>query len=130
MEHRATFKVFYEDTDSLGVVYYANYFKYLERGRSEFLATSGRSVSDWNDAGVLFVVHSLEATFRRPLRLGEEFDVVTALALPSPYRCRFTQRVERDGQTCMRASVDIACLDADQNLIEAPEALRPLLSPG
>ena len=50
MEQRVSFKVYYEDTDSLGVVYYANYFKFMERGRSEFLTAQGRSVADWNAA--------------------------------------------------------------------------------
>lgn len=126
MEHRIDFKVYYEDTDSLGVVYYANYFKYFERGRTEFLGQQGRSIMEWNDSGVLFVVHSLEASFRRSLRLGETFDVVTRLELPSPYRCRFQQRIERDGELCVAARVDIACLNAEQNLIEAPSELHTL----
>jgi len=126
VEHRIAFKVYYEDTDSLGVVYYANYFKYLERGRSEFIATTGREVAEWNDAGYLFVVHSLEAQFRRSLKLGETFDVVTTLELPSPYRCRFQQRVERDGEVCVKAQVDCACLDAAGNLIEVPDRFREM----
>lgn len=128
MEHRIAFKVYYEDTDSLGVVYYANYFKYLERGRSEFIGTSGKEISDWNAAGYLFVVHSLEAQFRKSLRLGETFDVVTTLEVPSPYRCRFQQRVERDGELCVRAQVDCACLDGSGNLIEVPAQFRAMAS--
>jgi acyl-CoA thioester hydrolase len=57
VQHRVSFKVYYEDTDSLGVVYYANYFKFMERGRSEFLGAYGRSVAEWNADGVLLVVH-------------------------------------------------------------------------
>ncbi len=126
MEHRIAFKVYYEDTDSLGVVYYANYFKYFERGRSEFIGTSGREISDWNAAGYVFVVHSLEAQFRRSLALGETFDVVTTMELPSPYRCRFQQRIERAGEVCVKAQVDCACLDTAGNLIEAPTRFRDM----
>ena len=45
-EHRVAYKVYYEDTDSLGVVYYANYLKFLERGRSEFLGSRGRPIQE------------------------------------------------------------------------------------
>jgi acyl-CoA thioester hydrolase len=124
MEHRVSFKVYYEDTDSLGVVYYANYFKYLERGRAEFLESFGRSVADWNRDGYLFVVHSVEATFRRPAALGETIDVVTALELPSRHRARFRQRIEKDGQLVLRGRVDVACLDPRQRLIPFPDELR------
>ncbi|MFL5800449.1 MAG: thioesterase, partial [Roseiflexaceae bacterium] len=48
MEHRVAYKVYYEDTDCLGVVYYANYLKYLERGRTEFVGAQGRDIRDWN----------------------------------------------------------------------------------
>jgi acyl-CoA thioester hydrolase len=126
VEHRIAFKVYYEDTDSLGVVYYANYFKYFERGRSEFIGTSGREISDWNAAGYVFVVHSLEAQFRRSLALGETFDVVTTLEVPSPYRCRFQQRIERQGELCVKAQIDIACLDAAGGLIEVPAQFRAM----
>lgn len=129
VEHRIAFKVYYEDTDSLGVVYYANYFKYFERGRSEFIGTSGREISDWNADGYLFVVHSLEANFRKPLRLGETFDVATTLELPSPYRCRFQQKIEREGELCVRAQVDCACLDASGNLIEVPQTFAAMAVP-
>lgn len=123
MEHRVAFKVYYEDTDSLGVVYYANYFKYLERGRSEYFEEGGRSVADWNRDGYLFVVHQVEATFRRPLALGDRFEVVTEAEVSSPYRLRCRQRIERDGQLCVTARVDVACTDRDGSLIRLPTNL-------
>lgn len=126
VEHRIAFKVYYEDTDSLGVVYYANYFKYFERGRSEFIAASGREISQWNQAGYVFVVHSLEAQFRRSLKLSETFEVVTTLELPSPYRCRFQQRIEREGEVFVRAQVDCACLDSAGSLTEVPARFREM----
>ena len=114
MEQRVSFKVYYEDTDSLGVVYYANYFKFMERGRTEFVGAHGRSVAQWNAEGVLVVVHSVQA----------QFSVVSA------YRGRFTQRLTRaaTGELCVDATVDIVCLDTNQNLIELPAGLRELAS--
>ncbi|MGB2700787.1 MAG: hotdog domain-containing protein, partial [Candidatus Phosphoribacter baldrii] len=98
MQQSVSFKVYYEDTDSLGVVYYANYFKFMERGRSEFLTHQGRSVADWNADGFLLVVHSVQATFKKPAVLGDVVDIVTTFTVPSVYRGRFAQRVERAGE--------------------------------
>ncbi len=123
MEQRVSFKVYYEDTDSLGVVYYANYFKFIERGRSEYFSATGRSVADWNAAGFLLVVHSVQATFKKPAVLGDVVDIVTTFTLPSVYRGRFAQRVERKGELLVDAIVDVVCLDRDQNLIEFPSVL-------
>ena len=126
MEQRLPFKVYYEDTDSLGVVYYANYFKYIERGRSEFLSGTGKSIAEWNAEGYLMVVHSLTAKFKRPAVLGDLVDVVTSLTLPSVYRGRFQQRVERDGELLFEADVDVVCLNRDQALVEFPREIATL----
>lgn len=126
MQQSVSFKVYYEDTDSLGVVYYANYFKFMERGRSEFLTHQGRSVADWNADGFLLVVHSVQATFKKPAVLGDLVDIVTTFTVPSVYRGRFAQRVERAGELLVDGIVDVVCLDADQNLIEFPPQLRAL----
>jgi tol-pal system-associated acyl-CoA thioesterase len=130
MEHRVAFTVYYEDTDSLGVVYYANYFKFMERGRSEFVAArTGRPVQDWNADGFSLVVHKVEATFRLGARLGDVVDVVSTFSVESPFRGRFAQCVERaaTGEVCVQGHVDVVCLDAATGrLIELPAALAAL----
>ena len=72
-----SYTVYYEDTDCLGAVYYANYLKFMERGRSEFLRAHGKSVADWNKEGILIVVHALTMTFRKAASLGDLLDVAT-----------------------------------------------------
>ena len=129
MEHRVSYKVYYEDTDCLGIVYHANYLKFMERGRSEFLAAHGRTVQDWNREGYLIVVHSLHITYRRAAVLGDILDVVSSFTLGSRFRGTFHQRVERAGELIVEADVDIVCLDADQQLVSFPEGLRALASP-
>lgn len=123
-----SYKVYYEDTDSLGVVYYANYFKFMERGRSEYVGAHGQSVADWNAAGVLIVVHSVAATFKKAAVLGDIIDVVSSFSVASAYRGRFTQRLVRQGtgELVVDATVDVVCLDGDQNLVELPAALRAM----
>jgi acyl-CoA thioester hydrolase len=124
--HRVSYTVYYEDTDSLGVVYYANYFKFLERGRSEFLRSRGLAVADLNRAGYLIVVHSAKATFRIGAELGDVLDVVSTFSVASAFKGRFQQRIERDGALVVDAVVDVACLDADRRLTMLPPLVREL----
>jgi tol-pal system-associated acyl-CoA thioesterase len=118
--HRVAFKVYYEDTDAIGVVYYANYLKFLERGRTELLGARGRPIQDWNRDGYLFVVYELSMKFRRSARLGNLVEVVSTFELGSAYRGRFSQRIECAGELLVQAEVDVVCVDAQQNLREFP----------
>lgn len=129
MGHTVSYRVYYEDTDCLGVVYYANYLKFMERGRTEFLDHHGRSVADWNRDGVLIVVHAVDAKFRKAAALGDRLDVVSTFRMDSPYRGTFHQRIERLGELLVVADVQVVCLDRDQQLIEFPDGLRALAVP-
>jgi acyl-CoA thioester hydrolase len=121
MEHRVAYKVYYEDTDSLGVVYYANYLKYLERGRTEYVGQSGRDIRDWNADGYYFVVYAMTIHFRKPAELGDLVDVVSTFALQSPYRGLFRQRIERAGELLVDADVEIVCLSRARQIQEFPD---------
>ncbi|MFV9507555.1 MAG: YbgC/FadM family acyl-CoA thioesterase [Oscillochloridaceae bacterium umkhey_bin13] len=121
MEHRVAYKVYYEDTDSLGVVYYANYLKYLERGRSEFVGAQGKPIEQWNREGYYFVVYALTMKFKKSATLGDMVEVVSHLNLTSAYRGRFSQRIECRGELLVEAEVDIVCVDPQQQLREFPK---------
>ncbi len=127
MEHRVSYKVYYEDTDSLGVVYYANYLKYLERGRTEFVGAQGRPIQDWNHDGFFFVVYALKMKFKRSATLGDLIEVVSSFRLSSAYRGRFSQRIECRGELMVEAEVDIVCVDQHQQLREFPQLERESL---
>lgn len=118
-----TVKVYYEDTDALGVVYYANYLRYLERGRSEWIALSGKPVEEWNREGVLFAVYQLKMKFLRPARLGDLCEVVTHHAGGSDFRKKLRQRIERRGELITEAEVEIVCLDRELQLQEFPPGI-------
>ncbi len=120
MEHRVGYKIYYEDTDSLGVVYYANYLKYLERGRTEYVGARGRPIQLWNQDGYYFVVYELQMKFKRSAGLGDEIEVVSRFQRTSAYRGRFTQRIECRGEVLVEADVDIVCIDPQQRLREFP----------
>lgn len=120
MEHRVGYKIYYEDTDSLGVVYYANYLKYLERGRTEYVGSRGQPIQLWNREGYYFVVYELQMKFKRSAALGDEIEVVSTFERTSAYRGRFTQRIECRGEVLVEADVDIVCIDPQQRLREFP----------
>lgn len=120
MEHRVSYKIYYEDTDSLGVVYYANYLKYLERGRTEYVGRQGRDIREWNRLGYNFVVYAMNIRFRKPAGLSDIIEVVSTFELKSAYRGVFKQRIERRGELIVEADVEIVCLDNDRQLQEIP----------
>jgi tol-pal system-associated acyl-CoA thioesterase len=124
MDHRVTYKVYYEDTDCLGVVYHANYLKYFERGRTEYVAQQGKDIRLWNDEGYFFVVYAMNIKFRKPALLGDSVDVVSSFAMTSSYRGVFKQRIERAGETIVEADVELVCLDRGQRLQEFPADFR------
>ncbi len=72
-------KIYYEDTDAGGVVYYANYLKYFERARTEFMASKGIDVAKLAERGIHFVVVSAEIYYKKPARLGETITVMTKI---------------------------------------------------
>ncbi len=105
-------RVYYEDTDAGGVVYYANYLKFLERARTEWLASLGFTLTALQrDHGALFVVHRLDISYRQPARLYDALEVTLALATLGRSRLAAIQDVLRGGEQLVDARVTLACLD-------------------
>jgi tol-pal system-associated acyl-CoA thioesterase len=111
MEHRYSFKIYYEDTDSLGIVYYANYLKFMERARTELIDQGEKSIQQWNQEGFNFAVYQVRIKFLKPVRLGERCEIVTTVVGRGEYRKKLQQRIERGGETVTEALVDLVCLD-------------------
>lgn len=112
MSHSLQVRVYYEDTDAGGVVYYANYLKYLERGRSEFLRALGfeqRALAE--ETGLVFAVRSLTVEYLRPAKLDDLIDVHTAIEAVRRAQVTFAQSIARDAEVLLTATVRIACLD-------------------
>ena len=106
-------RVYWEDTDGGGVVYYANYLKFLERARTDWLRSLGFVQTQLaKDPGVIFVVASLSIDYRRPARLDDALDVLCEFQ-PDGAACMcFKQKIVRGDETIVEASVRVACLDA------------------
>jgi len=127
MKGEIDIKVYYEDTDALGTVYYANYFRYYERGRTELFADHGHAVEDLNAQGVNVLVYHVEATFRRSGRLGDRLRVTTEMqASDSKYRLKLRQVIHRGDELINQADVQLVCVDANGTLREFPKELRQL----
>jgi acyl-CoA thioester hydrolase len=105
-------RVYYEDTDAAGVVYYANYLKYLERARTEWLAAAGVTLSALEiEHNAVFVVHRLEIDYRRPARLGDSLTISLAPVERTRVRLVVAQDILRNDELISRARVWLACLD-------------------
>ena len=105
-------RVYYEDTDAAGVVYYANYLRYLERARTEWLASLGFTLTALErEHGIVFVVHRLDIEYRQPARLYDALDVTLRVTERGRSRLVAAQDVFRGDEPLARAHVTLACLD-------------------
>ena len=116
---RLPVRVYYEDTDAAGVVYHANYLKFMERARTEWLAATGHPLAAFErEHGVVFVVHRCEIDYHRPARLNDVLAATVEVEAVGAARLVVTQRVERTGamktEVLTSARITLACIDAAQ----------------
>jgi acyl-CoA thioester hydrolase len=115
-------RVYYEDTDSGGVVYHSNYLNFMERARTEWLRALGFEQDDIRTQyQLLFAVHSMQINFRRPARFNDALLIKSQLLKASGASMQFDQKIYCDEELLCEASVRIACLDA--------ESFRPKVIP-
>jgi acyl-CoA thioester hydrolase len=109
-------RIYWEDTDAGGVVYYANYLRFLERARTEWLRSIGVEQGELQKArGLLFAVVHVEASYRRPARYDDLLQVTCAIVQHSRTTVTFAQEIYRasvGGELLLSGSVRAACLDA------------------
>lgn len=104
-------RVYWEDTDAGGVVYYANYLKFLERARSEWLRSLGFEQTELaNRDGMVFVVRRVEADYLHPARFDDELSVVCRLESVGKASLEMVQTISREEELLMMARVKIACV--------------------
>lgn len=125
MTHDTPVRVYYEDTDMGGIVYYANYLKYIERGRSELVEALGLNQREMRDRdGVVFVVTRVVADYLAPARLDDRLVVQTRHRAQSAVRWVFDQEVRRGDTLLFRAEVTAVCMTLDGRPVRLPRALR------
>ena len=124
-------RVYWEDTDAGGVVYYANYLRFMERARTEWLRNLGYCQRDLATRhGVLFAVTRVRIDYRRPARLDDELLVTLAVKERRSASMLFGQEIVRGDTTLVRATVRVACVDLDSmRPVQIPPDLFPTAFP-
>lgn len=103
-------RVYIEDTDAGGIVYYVNYLKFMERARTELLRTLGFDKPAILDEGLLLVVHSAQIDYKSPAYLDDALDITATIERLGKTYVLFRQRVLRAGDCLAEASVKVACV--------------------
>lgn len=107
-------RVYYEDTDAAGVVYYANYLKYAERARTEWLRSAGIEQDTMlRETGLGFVVSKAEVRYRSPARLDALLWVETRLQELGKVRMSMRQIIRANDAVCAELGVEIVCVNRD-----------------
>jgi len=118
-------RVYYEDTDSGGVVYHSNYLNFMERARTEWLRSLGFEQDALiTDHQCIFAVHSMQLSFKRPAKFNDSLIVRSHLLKAVGARMEFEQKIYRDNELLCEAAVKIACLDANRF---RPKSLPPFI---
>ena len=129
MTHVLPVRVYYEDTDMAGIVYYANYLRYIERGRSELVEELGLSQRKMREEdGIVFAVTRVVADYLSSARLDDRLTVVTTHRAESPVRWVFDQEVRRGDDVLFRAEVTAVCMTTEGKPTRLPAELRAKLA--
>lgn len=127
-QHVLPVRVYYEDTDTAGIVYHANYLKFAERGRTEMLRLVGIEQAELaRREGLAFAVRDCNVDYRRPAKLDDLIEVRSRLTGLRAASAEAEQLIYRDGTALARLDVRIACIDRDGRPARIPAALRVAL---
>ena len=128
--HRFDLRVYYEDTDLAGIVYYANYLKFIERGRSEWVRALGVDQGALKaDLGLVFAVRRIEADYLRPAKFDDALTVTTECQAMTGARIELAQAVLRGAERLFVAHVTLVCLSDTGQPARIPADIRAKLLP-
>jgi acyl-CoA thioester hydrolase len=116
-------KIYYEDTDAGGIVYYSNYLKYFERARTEWIYSLGFNHNKLSALDTLIVVRSCYIDYEKPVKFEEKIEVVSELSKLSPVRINLIQFVKVGNETRVKAKVELAVIDQAGKPKKMPEDL-------
>ncbi|PSL19973.1 acyl-CoA thioester hydrolase [Shimia abyssi] len=120
-------RVYYEDTDMAGIVYYANYLKFIERGRSEWVREIGLDQLRMKEDGVVFAVRRVEADYTGSAKLDDLLTVETEVANVTAARLIMEQRVKRGEDVLFHAMVTVVCMNEAGQPVRLPGEVRKLV---
>lgn len=123
-------RVYYEDTDAAGIVYYANYLRFIERARTEWIRELGIEQGRLRaEHGIVFAVRRVEADYLRPARLDDELVVATQLVAATGARIVLDQTVLRAGERLFQAQITLVCMTEQGTAIRLPAEVRRRIAP-
>lgn len=119
--HTIEYRVYYEDTDTGGVVYYANYLKFAERARTEMLRERGIDQIKLSDEqGIIFVVRNAEIDFKKPARLDDIISIETEIEEISGPKIIMKQSLSKGPELLVEVKVKVACITKDFRPVRIP----------
>lgn len=124
--HHFPIRVYYEDTDMAGIVYYANYLRYIERARSDWVREIGIDQNAMRDDGLVFAVRRVEADYLIPAKFDDALQVETSVQQVSGARLVMDQVVKRGDQPLFKAVVTIVCVSDTGAPARLPANIRRL----
>ncbi|MCB1330699.1 MAG: tol-pal system-associated acyl-CoA thioesterase [Maritimibacter sp.] len=128
MTHTHPVRVYYEDTDLAGIVYYANYLKFIERGRTEYVRARGIDQGRLREeTGIVFAVRRVEADYLAPAKFGDDLTVETEVETVKGASLVMLQRVTRETRVLFDARVVLVALDGEGRAARLPADIRRLL---
>lgn len=125
MTHKFACRVYYEDTDLAGIVYYANYLKFIERARTEFVRALGiDQMALKNDRGLVFAVRRVEADYLSAAKFADDLVVTTAVRSVTAARLNLVQTVKRHDEILFDSRVTLVCLHESGKPARIPAEIR------
>ena len=120
-------KIYYHDTDCGGVVYYANYLKYLEEARTEYLLSKGIDLQKLSNSGIWFAVAKVEIEYKSPARYQDTIRMLTMVERIKYSAMQFLQKILKNDTTVVEAHTTLICVNNDFKPIAIPEEIRQSL---
>ncbi len=130
--NRIEVKVYYEDTDCGGVVYYANYLRYFERARTEHLEKRSVSLADYQQKGIVFTVVNADIQYKAPAVYGDVLEVETSIEgiKSASFIVKYVIKRKADGAVLVTGSTRMACISNGMRPKMIPDEIRKALSAG
>ncbi len=129
MDHKYKLRIYYEDTDAGGVVFYANYFKFTERARTELiyekLKLKHLELKDKFD--VIFVVKSLSSKYLAPAKFEDDLTVVSKIVEKSPVKLVLEQNIEKGNKLIFSSTIELAVVSSKGKITKLPDQLLSLI---
>jgi acyl-CoA thioester hydrolase len=127
--HVLPLRIYYEDTDAAGIVYYANWLRFLERGRTELLRVLGQEHSALREErGINWVVRRCTIDYLKPARLDDTIEIVTSCGELRGASLDMIQEARRQGETLVHAELMVACMNASGRPVRLPAHVRAALT--